>query len=391
MDVHIVAGKRTPIGKFLGAFSAVSAVQLAVQVVQSLLVETQIPASDVEQVILGNARQAGNGPNPARQVAFHSGLSPTATAYTINMACASGLKAISLGAQEIRNGNRHVLIVGGTENMSQVPFLLPEFRQGYRLNHRPLVDGMYQDGFHCPLADQLMGRTAETLAEKYEISRQEQEAFALQSQKKCTQAQKENRFTPEITPISIRSSKSTQQITLDEHPRSDTTLEQLQKLPAIFKEQGSVHAGNASGITDGAAALLLVSETYRQAHGLKSLAQIDDYTEVGVDPKIMGIGPVPAVQLLLKRSGKQIHDFPLIELNEAFAAQVLACQRELHFKEEVLNVNGGSIALGHPIGATGSRIVVTLLHEMQRTEQPLGLATLCVSGGLGVALSLRRK
>lgn len=390
--IHLVAARRTPIGKFLGSFADVSAVDLGVFVVKQVLKDTGIPPKEVGQLIFGQARQAGNGPNPARQVLIRAQIPQECTAYTINMACASGLKAIHLGAQAIQSGQHSVVVVGGMENMTQVPFLLPEFRRGYRLGHAPAIDGMYRDGFHCPLADQLMGRTAETLAEQYKISRESQDQFALHSQQKCAKAQQEGRFQHELIPIEIPTKKGPPLlVTQDEHPRSDTDLASLKKLAPVFKDDGTVHAGNSSGITDGAAALILVSENYLKAHQLKSLAVIDAFTEVGVDPKIMGIGPVPAVQKLLQQSKKKIHDFACIELNEAFAAQVLACQRELLFSEDVLNRNGGSIALGHPIGATGSRIVVTLLHEMNRSQKNLGLATLCVSGGMGMALSLLKE
>lgn len=388
--VHIVAARRTPIGKFLGAFANTSAVELGVTVVQQILKDTQIDPKEIGQVLFGQARQAGNGPNPARQVSIQAGIPQEVTAYTINMACASGLKAIFMGAQEIQFGHASAVIVGGMENMTQVPFLLPEFRNGYRLGHAEVIDGMYRDGFHCPLADQLMGRTAETLAEQYQISREEQDQFAVQSQKKCSEAQQAGHFNSEITPVEVQTKKGSLWVKTDEHPREDTTFESLKKLKPVFKDNGTVHAGNSSGITDGAAALLLVSDAFLQAHQLKSLAFIEAYTEIGVDPKIMGIGPVPAVKKLLKQTHKTIQDFECIELNEAFAAQVIACQRELQFKNDALNKNGGSIALGHPIGATGSRIVVTLLHELIRTQQNSGLATLCVSGGMGVALALNR-
>ncbi|MEK7486040.1 MAG: acetyl-CoA C-acyltransferase, partial [Planctomycetota bacterium] len=270
--VHIIAARRTPIGKFLGSFAEVSAVDLGAIVVKQILKDTGLPPEEVGQLIFGQARQAGNGPNPARQVLIRSNLPEDCTAYTVNMACASGLKAIQLGAQTIQSGQYSVVIVGGMENMTQVPFFLPEFRRGYRLGHAPVIDGMYRDGFHCPLADQLMGRTAETLAEQYHISRESQDQFALYSQQKCVRAQKEGRFQKELVPVELPSKKGPPTLLVqDEHPRADTDLTSLKKLAPVFKEEGSVHAGNSSGITDGAAALVLVSESYLKAHQLTSL------------------------------------------------------------------------------------------------------------------------
>jgi acetyl-CoA C-acetyltransferase len=290
-------------------------------------------------------------------------------------------------SQLIQLGRARTVVAGGVENMSQVPFLLDRMRDGYRLGHGRLVDGMYEDGFHCPLADQIMGRTAETLAERYEISREEQDRFALASQQKAGRAQEEGAFQSEIVPVTVKD----EVIDRDEHPRPGTTLEKLAKLPPVFKKDGTVHAGNSSGITDGAAALLLMAESAARERGLTPMAVFEDYAAAAVDPKIMGIGPVPATRSLCERTGRALDDFGLIELNEAFAAQVLACHREMGFDMERLNVHGGAIALGHPIGCTAARIVVTLLHAMERHEIDLGLATMCISGGQGLAASFRRR
>jgi acetyl-CoA C-acetyltransferase len=340
----------------------------------------------VTELIFGCARQAGQGPNPARQVALASGLPETTIAYTVNMACGSGLKAIALGADAIRLGRAQAVVAGGVELMSRVPFMLDRMRTGYRLGHGKLIDGMYQDGFYCPLSDQLMGRTAETLAERYEISRDEQDRFALESQHKAGAAIDEGAFADEIVPVQVKD----ETVSADEHPRPQTTLEKLGKLPPVFKKDGTVHAGNSSGITDGACALLLAPESLVNERGWEPLGWFLDCAIAGVDPAIMGIGPVPATRQLLERTQKNLDDFDLIELNEAFAAQVLACERDLGFDRAKLNVHGGAIALGHPIGCTGARIVVTLLHALKRRQASHGLATLCVSGGLGLAASFTR-
>jgi acetyl-CoA C-acetyltransferase len=381
--VVIVRALRTPIGKFFGSLGDVNAAEMGTVVVTKLMdgVDTAI-----DEVIFGCARQAGQGPNPARQIAWRSGLGDGTPAQTVNMACGSGLKAIVLGAQEIRLGRAHAIVAGGTESMTQVPFLLKRMRTGYRLGHGQLVDDMYDDGFHCRLADQVMGRTAETLAERYGIPREAQDAFALASQKKAAQAIADGAFADEIVPVPVKAGL----FETDEHVRGDTTPERLGKLPPVFKEGGTVHAGNSSGITDGAAAVLLLSGTRARELGFEPMAEFEDCAVAGVDPKIMGIAPVPATQRLLAQTDRTLDDFELIELNEAFAAQVLACERDLGYDPERLNVHGGAIALGHPIGCTGARIVVTLLHAMRRREKNCGLATLCISGGLGLAASFVR-
>ena len=388
--VAVVAAKRTPIGRFLGAFSNKSAVELGILAARGALEEAGIAPGDVNDVVFGHARQAGCGPNPARQVCVGSGLPVTVPALTLNQACGSGLQAMLLARDRIRLGQTRVALVGGMESMTQVPHLLPGARQGYRLGHDTLVDGMYRDGFLCPIADQLMGETAETLAVEHGISREEQDTYAARSQNRAEAARKEGKFEAEIVPVTVKTRKGTEEVTQDEHPRDGVTAESLAKLAPVFSKDGTVTAGNASGITDGAAALVLMSETEVAGRGVEPLAWLEDGETAGVDPKIMGIGPVPAVQGLAARTGRPVANYDLVELNEAFAAQVLAVDRELHFDHEKLNVNGGAIALGHPIGASGARIVVTLIREMIRRNARTGLATLCVSGGLGVAASFLR-
>jgi len=390
--VVVVDALRTPIGKFLGSFVELSAADLGVAAVTALLERTGVAANEVGELVFGCGRQAGGGPNVARQVSVRSGIPVTTPAWTVNMACGSGLKSINLAAESIRLGRTDVAIAGGTESMSGLPFFLPKMRTGYRLGEAPLVDGMYQDGFHCPLADMLMGATAEKLARQKGISREEQDEFALASQHKCEAARAAGRFEAEIAPVAVPQRKGDPLVvSKDEHPRDGTKLESLGKLPPVFdRENGTVTAGNASGITDGSAALLLMSAERAGELGLEPLAYVGAAAEAGVDPTIMGIGPVPALGRLKEANGRDAADYDLIELNEAFAAQVLACHRELPLPMERLNVNGGSIALGHPIGATGARIVVTLLHELKRRGGEHGLATLCISGGMGLATAFHR-
>jgi acetyl-CoA C-acetyltransferase len=307
-------------------------------------------------------------------------------AFTVNMACASGLKAIDLAYRAVRDGDAEIVLAGGTESMSRVPYLVTGARWGLRLGNQELVDGMYRDGFLCPLAEQVMGETAETLARQYGIGREEQDAFALRSQQRAARAGREGRFEAETFPVAAPGRKGEITLAADEHPRPDTTLAALAKLPPVFSpDGGTVTAGNSSGITDGAAALVVLSRARAEALGVRPLARVLAVTQAGVDPRVMGIGVVPAVRRLLEKLGLGLGDLGLVEVNEAFAAQVLACDRELGFDPERLNVNGGAIALGHPVGASGARITVTLLHEMIRREARLGLATLCVSGGMGMA------
>ena len=306
----------------------------------------------------------------------------------MNKACASGIKSIALGFQEIATGNLDCVLAGGTESMSRLPYYLEGARWGYRLGHQELVDGMYRDGFFCPMAKMVMGETADLLADQYKISREEQDQFALCSQKRAAAAQSSGRFDTEIAPVAIESKKGTTVFSRDEHLFLEATLEKMAKLAPVFSKTGTISAGNSSGITDGAAAVVLASENFVKQNNLKPLARIMAVTSAGVDPRLMGIGPVPAIRKLEKKHSLKLADFDLVELNEAFAAQVLACDRELHFDRDKLNVNGGAIALGHPIGCTGTRITVTLLHEMLKRKSKRGLATLCVSGGMGMALAL---
>ena len=346
-----------------------------------------VPAQ-VEETIFGNARQAGGGPNPARQISIRSGVPQEVTSYTVNQACASGMKAIALGYGEVAAGNFDCVLAGGTESMSRLPYYLDGVRWGYRLGNQELVDGMYRDGFFCPMAKMVMGETAEVLAEQYKITREEQDEFALLSQTRAADAIGGNRFEAEIAPVTIETKKSRQIFAEDEHPFVGATPEKLAKLAPVFSKTGTITAGNSSGITDGAAAVVLASEGLIRRNALKPLAQIRAVTSVGVNPRVMGIGPVPALRKMEEKHKLRLTDFDLVELNEAFAAQVLACDRELHFDREKLNVNGGAIALGHPIGCTGTRITVTLIHEMIKRKSKLGVATLCVSGGMGMALAL---
>ncbi|MBZ5553842.1 MAG: thiolase family protein [Acidobacteriia bacterium] len=413
-EVYIVAAKRTPIGKFGGVLKNLSAADLGSVVTRAVIERAGLDPSEIDEVIFGCARQAGSGPNVARQILWRAGLPEERIAFTVNMACASGLKSILLGAQEISLGNEDCIVAGGTESMSRLPFYLESARWGARLGTQALVDGMYRDGFLCPLSKMIMGETADLLAQEYHISREEQDAYALESQWKARQAILGGRFDSEIVPVDLttkverngdhpKESRALDEsvsrgglesapslVTRDEHPRLDVSIRDLNNLPPVFSKSGTITAGNSSGITDGAAAVLLMSAAKAKQHHLEPLAHIVDWTSVGVDPRRMGIGPVPAVRQLLKKTGLRLEDFEVIELNEAFAAQVLACDRELHFDHQKLNVNGGAIALGHPIGATGARIVTTLVHEMEKRQAKRGLATLCVSGGLGVALVVER-
>jgi acetyl-CoA C-acetyltransferase len=385
-EVWVAGAVRTPIGRFGGGLSTLTAGQLGAEAARAALARAAVSPADVDEVIFGCARQAGAGPNVARQVAHRAGIPKEVAAYTINMACGSGLKAIDLAWRAVRDGDAGLVLAGGTESMSRVPYLLTGSRWGYRMGHQQVVDGMYQDGFLCSISDQLMGQTAETLAEQYAVPRAEQDAFALRSQQKAARAISEGRFDAEITPVHIQGRKGEEVVARDEHPRADTTAEALAKLGPVFRtDGGTVTAGNSSGITDGAAALVVVSAERGKALGITPMARITGVAVAGVDAAVMGIAVVPAVRRLLERVGEPLSAFDLVEVNEAFAAQVLACDRELRFDPERLNVNGGAIALGHPIGATGARIAVTLLHEMARRRARRGLATLCISGGMGLA------
>jgi acetyl-CoA C-acetyltransferase len=388
LSTYILSAVRTPIGKFGGSLASLTAASIGVVAAKAAIERANVASGQIQETIFGCARQAGGGPNVARQISVRSGVPKEVPAYTVNKACASGIKTIALAHLEILSGNLDCVLAGGTESMSRVPYFLDGGRWGYRMGNQDLVDGMYRDGFFCPIAEMIMGETAELLAEQYKISRDEQDAFALRSQQQAAKAIHENRFADEMVPVTIEGKKSTTVFNRDEHPFLEATPEKLAKLAPAFHKSGSVTAGNSSGITDGASAMVLASETFVKANNLKPLARITAVTSAGVDPRTMGIGPVPAIQKMEARFGIKLADFDLIELNEAFAAQVIACDRELHLDPEKLNVHGGSIALGHPIGCTGTRITVTLLHALRQRKLKKGLATLCVSGGMGMALAI---
>jgi acetyl-CoA C-acetyltransferase len=387
-DVYILSAARTPIGKFGGSLASMTAAEMGVVAAQAAMERAAVRPEQIEETIFGNARQAGGGPNVARQISVRSGIPQEVPAYTVNKACASGLKSIALAYQEIATGNVDCVLAGGTESMSRLPYYLDGARWGYRLGNQELVDGMYRDGFFCPLAKMLMGETAEVLAEQYKITREEQDEYALCSQTRAVAAIDAKRFDCELAPVTLETKKGPHTFSHDEHVFVGATMEKMAKLSPVFSKSGTITAGNSSGITDGAAAVVLASEDFVKKNNLKPLASVLAVTSVGVDPRIMGIGPVPALRKMEQKHQLHLADFDLIELNEAFAAQVLACDRELHFDHSKLNVNGGAIALGHPIGCTGTRITVTLLHEMLRRKAKRGVATLCVSGGMGMALAI---
>ena len=390
-EVVIVAATRTAVGSFGGQFAHVPAHELGATVIRALLDQTKIDPAIVDEVILGQVLTAGCGQNPARQAAIHGGLPHAVPALTLNKVCGSGLKALHLAAQAIRCGDAEVMIAGGQESMSLSPHLIPTSRTGQRMGHGKMIDSMIQDGLWDAFNDYHMGITAENLVDKYNISREEQDAFSAGSQQKAVAAQKAGRFQREITPVSIAQRKGDPIIVSeDEQPRDGTTTESLSRLKPAFKKEGSVTAGNASSLNDGAAAVMLMSADKAKALGLPVLAKIAAYANAGVDPAIMGIGPVSATRNCLAKANWQIADLDLIEANEAFAAQALAVSKELQWDMEKVNVNGGAIAIGHPIGASGCRVLVTLLHSMLERDAKKGLATLCIGGGQGVALALER-
>ncbi len=428
-QVVILGASRTPIGRFGGAFKDVHAAELGSVASRAAIERAGIAADDIQEVLMGHGRPAGVGPNPARQVGHRAGVPNTAPAYTINKACAGGMQAVASGAQSILLGESDVVLAGGIENMSRVPYLIDaaDARWGHKMGHFQFVDAMYRDGFQDPLSGLIMGETAEVLARQYGITREQSDAFALESQRKAEAAQKAGYFDREIAPVNLGPAKAGHYIdsrgpastsakasadkkaghymdssgvrlqadhviSEDEHPRHGSTIEALRKLPLTFPKveghDGIITAGSAAGITDGAAALVLSSSAFAEARGLTPLARIIGWASAGVDPRIMGIGPVPAIAKLQQRTGLGINDFDLVEINEAFAAQVLAVLKDVPIPAEKLNVNGGAIALGHPIGCSGARIIVTLLHELMRRGQKRGLATLCVSGGMGMAIAI---
>jgi acetyl-CoA C-acetyltransferase len=388
-DVFIAAPVRTPFGRFGGALASLTAPELGAIAARATVERAGLKPADIPLTIMGNARPAGVGPNPARQIAHRAGFPDSGVAYTINMACGSGLRSVINAWQSVRTGEADVVVAGGVEAMSRVPYLLEGVRWGVKMGNQQVTDAMYRDGFLCPLCGQLMGETAETLASKYDISRREQDEFSARSQQRCEAARKAGRFDDEIVPVAVKDARGRESVlTRDEHPRDGVTAESLATLPPVFRKDGTVHAGSSSGIVDGAAAMIVLSGAAAKRLKVQPAARLVDVACAGVDPAIMGVGPVPAVRALMERTGLAIGDFDLIELNEAFAAQVIACQRELKFDLERVNVLGGAIAIGHPIGATGARITVTLVHEMLRRRARRGLSTLCISGGLGIALLL---
>jgi acetyl-CoA C-acetyltransferase len=389
--VFLTAAVRTPIGRFGGSLKDWTAADLGVAAAKEALSRANLAPEQVEDSIWGCARQAGGGPNVARQVTWRAGIPDRVPAVTVNQACGSGLRAIILAAEKIMLGRANVVLAGGTESMSRVPYFAEGARWGARMGHVDLVDGMYRDGFNDPLSGMVMGETAEELAQRYEIARDEQDEYALRSQQRAAAAIDSGKFVDEIVPLELRDRKGNViAFAKDEHVRSDTSIESLRKLKPVFSTVGTVTAGNSSGITDGAAAIIVMSEKAVKESGAEPLARIVDYEIVGVPPEIMGIGPVPATRAILERNKLRLDEIDLAELNEAFAAQVIACDRDLQFDQERLNVNGGAIALGHPIGCTGVRITTTLLHEMKKRNARRGLATLCISGGMGIALLVER-
>ncbi len=391
-EVVITSAYRTPIGNFGGVFKSLSAVDLGVTVVTKILADTDLKSDAIDEVIFGNVLHAGLGQNVARQVALNAGLSYDTPAFTIDMVCGSGLKAVELGAQKIQTGNADIVLVGGTENMSQAPYVLQGQRWGSRMGDSKVVDTMLKDGLSDAFADYHMGITAENIVQQYGLTREEQDAFAADSQRKAQLAIEKGRFKEEIAPVTIPQRKGEPLlIDQDEYPKFGTTVDKLAKLrPAFIKDEGTVTAGNASGINDGAAAILLMSKEKAEELGLPILAKITSYASAGVDPSIMGCGPIPATKKALEKAQLTIDDIDLIEANEAFAAQALAVSRDLGFDNEKVNVNGGAIALGHPIGASGARILVTLLAEMAKRDVRHGLATLCIGGGQGQSIIVTR-
>ena len=381
---------RTPIGRYGGALAPLSAVDLGVVVARAAMERAHLPPDAIGQVIFGHARTAGCGPNPARQVGFRAGIPAEVPEYSINQACLSGLQSILAAARAIALGEAEIVLAGGMESMSRVPYLLPDARWGLRMGHKEIVDAMSRDGFLDPLSGMIMGETAEVLAQRYGITRAEQDAYAALSQRRCEDARRHERFHDEIVPVEVKDGKKTTVVERDEHPRDGVTEASLAKLAPVFDKGGTVTAGNSSGITDGAAAVLVLSREAAARQGITPMARIVGWRVVGVAPEVMGIGPVPAVRGVTAATGVPLSEIDLVELNEAFAAQVIAVERDLALDRERLNVNGGAIALGHPIGCSGTRVVVTLLHELTRRKGRRGLATLCVSGGMGGALLVER-
>jgi len=389
-DVVIVAALRTAVGKFGGSLSKVAAADMGASVIKALLEKTGVDPATISEVILGQVLTAGVGQNPARQALIKSGLPDTIPAFTINKVCGSGLKATHLATQAIRCGDADIIIAGGQENMSASPHVLNNSRDGFRMGDAKLVDTMIVDGLWDVYNQYHMGVTAENVAKKYEVSRQDQDEFAMASQNKAEAAQKAGRFKDEIVPLQIPQKKGAVTFDNDEYPKHGTTLESLSALRPAFSKEGTVTAGNASGLNDGAAAVMMMSARRAEQLGLTPLARIKAYSSAGLDPSIMGMGPVSATRLCLQKAGWTHEDLDLMEINEAFAAQAIAVNRQMGWDTSKINVNGGAIALGHPIGASGCRILVSLLHEMVRRDAKRGLASLCIGGGMGVALAVER-
>ncbi|MFI5286852.1 MAG: acetyl-CoA C-acetyltransferase [Candidatus Dormibacteria bacterium] len=389
-EAVIVSAVRTPVGTVGGIFVEIPATTLGAIVVEEAIRRAGIDADQVEELLMGNVLQAGLGQNPARQAALGANLSTAVPAMTVNKVCGSGLKTVALAAQAIRLGDAECMVAGGMENMSRAPYLMDSGRYGYRLGHGQLVDVIIRDGLWCAFTDCHMGITAENVAKEWEVTRADQDGFALASQQKAGDAIKAGRFKDEIVPVPVARRKETVLVDTDEHPRPATTLDVLSGLRSAFTKDGSVTAGNASGINDGAAAMVVMSASRAKAQGLSPLARIRSYASAGVEPRIMGIGPVPAARKAMDKAGVGIRDVDLFELNEAFAAQSVAVCRELAVPEDRVNVNGGAIALGHPIGASGTRILTTLLYEMARRDVELGVAAMCIGGGQGIAMVIDR-
>ena len=383
-DIVIVDAARTAIGNFSGGLASFTAAQLGAEVIKTLMARNNLKAGDVQEVIMGQVLTAAVGQNPARQAAIHAGIAQEATAMTINQVCGSGLRAIAEGMKSIRAGDATIVIAGGQESMTQAPHAM-QLRAGIKMGNSPMIDTMVNDGLWEAFNNYHMGVTAENIAEQFQITREEQDQFAAASQAKAAKAQAEGRFTAEIIPMTIKGKKGDTVVDKDEFIRGDSTADVLAKLRPAFKPDGTVTAGNASGINDGAAAVVLMTRAEAEKRGLKPLAAIRSWATAGVDPKIMGTGPIPASKKALKKAGWTVKDLDLVEANEAFAAQAIAVQREMGWGDKA-NVNGGAIALGHPIGASGARVLTTLLHEMKRTNAKKGLATLCIGGGMGIAM-----
>ncbi len=386
--VYIVSAKRTAIGTFAGTLAKTSALELGTALVKGLLSDSNIKPEDVNEVILGNVLSSGLGQNITRQIALKAGIPQEVPSFSVNKVCGSGMKSLALAYQSIAMGESDVVIAGGVENMNLSPYLLKGAREGLKLGNADIEDSIIKDGLWCALNDYHMGITAENLAEKYSISREEQDEYAALSHQKASKALSEKAFEEEIVAVPVRKRKTTEDFLIDEHIRPETTSEKLANLRPAFKKDGSVTAGNASGINDGAAGLILAGENYIKSKGITPLAEVTGFASAGVDPSIMGIGPVAAINKLVSKTGLNLDDVELFELNEAFAVQSLAVLKELKINPELVNVNGGAIALGHPIGASGARIVVTLIHAMKKRGLKTGLASLCIGGGMGIAMSL---